>query len=151
MKMQVDIIEIHQRILGKIIKAAESSDFVLCTNLSSEMIRISDYVDFIDGIFIGEFLESLFANINSINAEYIIEETVINNLKNDIINLISILRDTFPLNNTKKIKIYDLITNIRAKTTRLQLESFRGERKRKIGRKIPRIKLPGTTEEIEIG
>lgn len=150
MKRQVDIIEIYQKILGKILKATENSDFGLCTTLSSEMIRISDYVDFIDGIFVGEFLESLFANITSTNAEFIIEETVINNLKNEIINLISILRDSFPINNTKKIEIYDLITNIRAKITRVQLESYRGERKRKIERKIPRIRVP-TTDEIEIG
>lgn len=154
--MQVDIIEIYQKILGKIIKAAENSDFVLCTNLSGEMIRIADYVDFIDGIFLGEFFESLFANINSINADYIIEEAVINNLKNDIINLISILRESLPLDDNKKINIYDLISNIRAKITRLQLESYRGEKKRKIrrniiGESIKRIKLPDMTEEIEIG
>lgn len=150
MKMQVDIIKLYQKSLGKMIKATEILDFALCINLSSEMIRISDYVDFIDGIYVGEFLESLFANISSTNDEFIIEEAVINDLKNEIINLISILRDSFPLDNTKKIKIYDLITNIRAKTTRLQLESYRGERKRRIDRKIPRIKVP-MTNEIEIG
>lgn len=133
--MQVDINDINQKLLGKIIKAMENSDFALCTNLSSEMIRISDYVDFIDGIFFGEFFESLFSNINSINAEYVIEEAVINNLKSDIINLISILRDSIPLDDNNKINIYNLITNIRAKASRLQLESFRGERKRKIRRK----------------
>lgn len=130
--MQVDIIEIYQKILGKIIKAAENSDFALCTNFSSEMIRLSDYVDFMDGIFLGEFFESIFSNINLINNDFVIEEAVINNLKSDIINLISILRESIPLDDNKKIDIYNLMNDIRAKATRLQLESFRGERKRKI-------------------
>ncbi len=151
MKTQVDIIEIYQRLLGKITKALETSNFALCTTLSSEMIRIFDYIDFTDGIFIGEFLESIFMNLNSINADFIIEEDIINNLKNDINNLITVLKNSFPLNNAKKIEIYDLITDVRAKITKLQLESFRGERNRKVGKKIPRIKLPVTDEIVEIG
>jgi len=156
MKTQIDIIEIYQRILGKIIKAVENSDFALCSTLSSEMIRLFDHLDFTDGMFIGEFLESLFSNINSINTEYMIEQTVINNLKIDITNLISVLIDSYPMTNTKKIKIYDLIADIRAKISKLQLESFRGERKRKIIRRIQgepltgRLRLPGISEEIEI-
>lgn len=151
MKTEVDIIEIYQRLLGKIIKAMQDSNFALCTALSSEMIRVFDYLDFTDGIFIGEFLESLFMNIDFLNTKYIIEDTDINNLKNDLNNLIMVLKNSFPLNNAKKIKIYNLISDSRAKVTKLQLESFRGERKRKPEQKAPRIKLPTPDEIIEIG
>lgn len=150
MRTQVDIIEIYQRLLGKITKALESSDFFLCTNLSSEMIRVSDYIDFTDGIFLGEFLESLFMNLKSTNDSFIIEEEIIDNLKNDITNLITALEDSVPMSDAKKIRIYDLITDVRAKTSKLQLESFRGERKRKIDKKMPRFKLPVPDEIVEI-
>lgn len=151
--MIADINTLYHKNLEKITKAVNDSNFSLCINLSNEMIRISDYLDFPDGVFISEYLESLFANINFIDDKFIIEEEIMNDLKKDINDLISILRISFPLDNNKKINLYNLITKIRVKTTRLQLESFRGENKKK--KNIPRApmkifdKFPESIEEIE--
>lgn len=152
--MIADINKLYTKNLEKITKAVNDSNFSLCTQLSSEMIRISDYVDFPDGVFISEYLESLFGNINFIDENFIIEEAIMNDLKKDINDLISILRASFPLDDKKKVNLYDLITKIRMKTTRLQLESFRGENKKKkqsiLGASMKRInKLPDLIEDIE--
>ena len=152
--MIADINKLYTKNLEKITKAVNDSNFSLCTHLSSEMIRISDYVDFPDGVFISEYLESLFGNINFIDENFIIEEAIMNDLKKDINDLISILRASFPLDDKKKVNLYDLITKIRMKTTRLQLESFRGENKKKkqslLGASMKRInKLPDLIEDLE--
>ncbi len=137
--MNVDINKIHQKNLEKITKALDDSNFRLSLNLSSDLIRISDYVDYADGVFIGEFFESLFLNLDHINRQYIIEENTLKNLKEDIINLISIIKNSLSPSGKKKADIYDLMTKIRATATRLQIETARGEKIRKKIKESPEL------------
>jgi hypothetical protein len=129
--MKKDVNEIFQKMFEKITKALGDSNFSACTALSNEMLRIADYSDFADGVFVGEFLESLFMNIDSTYRKYDIDKKIFDNLKEDIVNLLSYVKDSFPQSNEAKVDLYNSMTKVRASVTKLQLESFRGELTRK--------------------
>jgi hypothetical protein len=129
--MLIDISKIYQKNFDKIINGINNSNFSLCANLSGDLIRIADDADFVDGVFISEILESLFINIDRIINNFIIEESIVVDLKNALIDSILILKDSFPVDDNKKINIYDSMSNIRAKISKLQLEAFRGEHEKK--------------------
>jgi len=137
--MNKDINEVFQKILEKIIIALNDSNFSACTALSNEMLRIADYSDFDDAVFVGEFLESLFMNIDSTYRKYVIEEKILNNLKEDIANLLSSVKDSIPQSDEAKVDLYNSMIKVRASVTKLQLASFRGEISKKKNKGIPRF------------
>lgn len=134
--MQINLGEIYQKNLDKIAKASNDSHFNLCAHMSTDMLRVSDYLEFGDGVFMGEFLESLFQNLDFLKSKYVIEDEEFDSLKPDIFKLIQNIKSPFPYDDESKIKIFDLMKNIRAKTTKLQLESIRGEKKRINSKKL---------------
>jgi hypothetical protein len=142
--MNVDMTRICQEKFEKIKNALDESNFDLCTTMSSEMLRVSDYVDFPEGVFVGEFFESLFQNLDYTVKRYHIEDETMNDLKRQINELINKIKSSIP--SKDKSEIYDLMTSVRAKMTRLQLESFRGEKAKRRPKGIP---LPsGMSEEV---
>ena len=53
----------------------EACNFKGCANLSTDLLRASEFANYPEGIFIGEFFESLFSNIRSLNNNYEVEKT----------------------------------------------------------------------------
>lgn len=137
--MNMNINELFQKNLDKITKALNDSNFFACVNLSNEMLRIADYLDFADAVFIGEFFESLFMNLDSTYRKYIIDDKTLNILKEEITNLISKLKSSLPPSDEEKVDLYNSMTKIRATVTKLQLESFRGEVTKKKSRGISKL------------
>lgn len=145
--MIIDTNTFYQNKFEKLINAVGDSKFALCGNLSSDMIRASDYIDFKDGVFISEFFESLFGNIHAANQKCVVDEQIMNDLKEDLINLISSFKDSFPPNDSEIINVYNLMVNVRAMTTKIQVESSNGTYETK---KKSQVKnLPGLSEMIE--
>lgn len=50
------------------------SRFRACSNISSDLIRASEFVEFQEGVFVGEFFETLFSNLGSTIGEFKAED-----------------------------------------------------------------------------
>lgn len=145
--MIIDTNIFYQNKFEKLINAVGDSKFALCGNLSSDMIRASDYIDFKDGVFIGEFFESLFGNIHAANQKYVVDEQMMNDLKEALINLISSFKGSFPPNDSEKINVYNLMVSVRAMTTKIQIKSSNGTYEMK--KKSPMKNMPVLSKMIE--
>ncbi|MCZ7398659.1 MAG: hypothetical protein O8C62_03095 [Candidatus Methanoperedens sp.] len=99
-----------------------NSNFVGCRRLSTELISVADFVDFLDGVLIGEIFESVFMNLDEINDHYEIEKEELMELNELINNILKLLNNSnLNINEKNKTKLYDLLKDVRGKVTRIQL------------------------------
>lgn len=111
--------------LSSIIVQFDMSNFLGCSIISSDILRYSDFVSFADGVMIGEIYESIFANLQDLSKGYEIEKEDLLNLKETISDSIKVIIDSnLDINDEYKIKIYNTLSNLRYKVTRMQLEYF---------------------------
>jgi len=78
--------------LSKIEEALGNSNYSLCSNMATDMLRAYDYIGFSHGVFIGEFFESIFQNLHSVNKMCEVEDAVTNEINEKIKNLIRLLK-----------------------------------------------------------
>lgn len=99
-----------------------TSNFRGCRILSTDLIAVSNFVNFFDGVLIGEILESVFENLNALNDKYEIEKEELMELNELITNIVGLVNNSnLSINEKNKIKLYDLLKDFRFKVTGMQL------------------------------
>jgi hypothetical protein len=122
----VDFVEKFRERVGTLQGFLVSANFKACANLSTDLLRVSDFASFPEGIFIGEFLESLFSNIRSLNARYDIEKDDIQKIQEATSPCINFVSSNIPFSNkNKKAEFYDLMVKARSTVTGIQIVYFR--------------------------
>lgn len=128
--------------LGTLHDHLEKTNFRVCENISTDLTRTSEFVGFAEGVFIGEFLESLFDNLNHVTRSFEVEQEEIEPIKNEIDNLIRLINES--ISNTEvnfKSRLYDKMVSVRYLVTKFQVKGYR-ETKRKKGSLPEGIPIP---------
>jgi len=141
----LNFIERFKEKLDSIKRNSDQSRFQACSNISTDMIRTSEFVGYPEGIFIGEFFESLFSNVVGVVSAFNIKEEETSLVKKEIDELIELLTKSLPTDNVNvKSETYDKMVKVRNLVTELQIRSFR-EGVRKKGKRgeplFPRISV----------
>ena len=107
-------------------------NFRACSNASTDLIRASEFVGYSEGVFIGEFFESLFNNLASVTYRFKVEKDVIESIKNEILKLVQLIKKSIPTKDVSvKSELYDTMVKMRYVVTAFQIKNFReGERKK---------------------
>jgi len=130
--LDLDFMAKFKENLGSILKHLGESNFRACSNVSTDLIRTSEFVGFPEGVLVGEIFESLFDNIQGVYRMFDVDEKEISDLKEEITTLIEFLIREFPFSsNEAKATFYEKIVGVRYKATQFQVKYFREERKRK--------------------
>ena len=132
--MALDFVDRYKEKLNSLYGMLAKSKFSVCENISSDFIRTSEFIGFPEGVFVGEFFEMLFSNMNNVYHDFKVNETEVESIKKEIGNLIQFLISNFPTENPNdKARVYDLMVGTRNAVTEFQVRSYReGERKRRI-------------------
>lgn len=127
----MDYIEKFKERLDALNKYSADSNFSACSNISTDLIRVSDFMSFSEGVFIGEFFESMFENLRYVVDNFEFKPEEIEPIKSEIVNLVGLLRESIPTADERtKSHVYDTLAKVRSKVTNFQVSSHR-ERKRK--------------------
>lgn len=104
------------------------TEYLFCAKMSTDLIEFSDFSGFDVGVFIGEFLEALFLNLNQLNSEYDIDDKTIEKNNKYVLELIKIIKTSFPINNDKKkAEIFEKMKKCRSSVSNLQFMCWRDE------------------------
>lgn len=126
MLVAVDIIQKYKESLRRIRNNLASTNTAGCMHNSSDLTHVSDFVDFDEGVLIGEFLESIFDNFDDVIKLYNYKKEEIEPVKNKIGLLIKFLESNFPpKDNKSKAELYDILVSTRFQVTKLQVTFMR--------------------------
>ena len=129
----MDYIEKFKEGLERLRKSLAGSNFRGCLNNSTDLTRTSEFVDFDEGVLIGEFFENLFDNLYDVVQLYEYKKEELEPLKKEIDTVIQFIQTAIPSGNSQtKARIYDAMIKARYISTKFQVQSYR-ERKHKKG------------------
>lgn len=104
----------------------ETRNFKGCANLSTDLLRTSEFANYPEGIFIGEFFESLFSNIRLLNNNYKLDSLDLESIQQVILPVIQYSQANIPITtDDKKARFYDLMLNARSAVTEMQIMYYR--------------------------
>lgn len=111
--------------LSKIPLQYNNSNFIGCRRLSTDIIAVSNFVEFFDGVLIGEIFESIFENLDDLNDRYEIEKEDLMELNELITKIVMLFNNSnLNINEKNKTKLYDLLKDFRFKVTSMQLNYY---------------------------
>jgi hypothetical protein len=143
----MDFVEKFRERVGTLRDYFIDSNFKACGNLSTDLIRSSEFASYSEGIFIGEFLESLFDNIRMLNSRFDVSDKDSEKIKTIVIPVIEYIQANIPLSNVEKKAIFfDLLLKARCTVTETIIEYYRAKKMSKPS--IPPMPFP-TSVEIE--
>lgn len=140
----MDLFEKFREKLEYLKENSSRSRFQACENMSTDIIRTSEFVGYPEGVFVGEFFESLFSNINSVLNFFNVKEEDIRPIQKEIEELIELFSTSLSSNDVNvKSALYDKIVRVRYLVTEFQIRNYReGTRKKRIRpESIPRITI----------
>jgi hypothetical protein len=115
----VDIIQKYKEALSRIRDALAGNNTLACVNNSEDLTHYSSFLDFDEGVFIGEFLEGILGDFDSMVQLYEHEKEEIEPTKAKIGLLIKFLQTHFPPKDDKaKAELYDILVSTRSYVTR---------------------------------
>jgi hypothetical protein len=145
---QLDFIEKFRDRVGTLRGFLVNANFKACANLSTDLLRASEFASYSEGLFIGEFFESLFTNIRQLETRYEIGKEDIERIQGATLPVVEFIQANMPLSSRKKkADFYDLILKARCVVTETQITYFREKpvkRSQTIG-----LPPPISVEEIE--
>ena len=110
-------------------------NFHACMNFGSDLLRHSEFIKYKEGVFIGEIIENLFGNIQSLNDVFGLKQEDITDMLNEIYPLLDFLeKNLLQEDKDKKIELYNLLINARYAVTEKQITYFREQKPNKINR-----------------
>lgn len=122
----IDFIEKFKNGIKSIEDALLKGNYRACKSYSSDMLRASDIADFPEGVFIGEFLESLFTNLDGLENRYELDPSVKEEMNEGIIPTLTSLQELIPAQDLdSKSKIYEQLIVSRYLVTKFQLKYWR--------------------------
>ena len=97
-----------------------------CLNNCTDLTHISDFVDFDEGVFLGEVLEGIFDNFDDMVSLYVFKKEELEPLKKVLDELLTYLEKTFPPKSEKaKAELYERLVSARCYVTKVQVASMR--------------------------
>lgn len=100
-----------------------------CFNNSIDLTRMSDFVGFNEGVFIGEVFEGIFKNFREMIRLFEYKKEEIEPIKTELNNLINFVEEKIPSQNDKtKAELYDAMVKARCCVTHLQIQFMREKR-----------------------
>jgi len=101
-------------------------NFQACENMSTDILRASEFVNFSEGVFIGEFFEALFTNVKLLTSAFNIEKKDIERIQASIIPIVDFIKANMPIAGAdKKAQFYDLLLTARYLVTEIQISYWR--------------------------
>jgi hypothetical protein len=115
----VDVIQKYKETLSRIRGDVADNNTTGCTNNSLDLTHYSDFLDFDEGVFIGEILEGILDDFDAMVTLYEHTKREIEPVKTKINLLIDFLQTHFPPKNDKtKAKLYDILVSTRSYITK---------------------------------
>lgn len=145
--MRLDFIEKFRDRVGALKVFLMNANLKACVNLSTDLLRTSEFASYSEGIFIGEFFESLFNNIRSLEQRFELDKNDMTKIQEATIPAIEFAQANIPLNSRdKKATLYELLEKARCTVTETQITYYREKPVKKLSMHYPpRIEV----EEIE--
>ena len=126
MNKNLGFIEQFKKRLEGLIEVLSKSKFHTCSNISSDLIRASEFADYEEGVFIGEFFESVFDNILSARDNFRTDKNEVEFVKKEITNLIKLFIKSIPTKGSSaKSDLYEGIVRVRYFASKFQIKYFR--------------------------
>ncbi len=144
--MEPEIIEKYKNRFSSLEEILRESNFAGASNISTEIIRVSEFLDIPELVFIGEFFESLFDNLKEIDMLFDFDQEIKNELNTKILSSINIIRSSIPFEEPAiKATLFDNLVKLRSDVTKIQIK-YGTLMKRK--KEIPRLKELSKITEI---
>jgi hypothetical protein len=108
----VEVVQKYKEALSRIRGDVADNNTTGCINNSTDLTHYSDFLDFNEGVFIGEILEGIFDDFDSMVTAYEHTKREIEPIKTKINSLIDFLQTHFPPKNDEaKAKLYDILVS----------------------------------------
>lgn len=117
-----DVRQVYESEISKMINQADNENYTACTKLSTGLIRLSSMVDFEDGIFIAEVLESTFIQLKRLIDTYEVTDIDRAMLKESSLKCLKTLPDnivSFKIEN-----VYEQLRDFRKQVTVAQFKYY---------------------------
>ena len=115
----VDITRKYKEALSRIRDDLTDNNTMACVNNSEDLTHYSSFLDFDEGVFIGELLEEILDDFDDMVKMYEHKKEEIEPTKTKIDLLIKFLQTHFPPKNDKaKVELYDILVSTRSYVTR---------------------------------
>jgi hypothetical protein len=117
--------------LNEINKYVKEKNFETCKKLSLDLVRLSYFLDFDDGIFFSEFIDNIFDDLMTLGKDYVLEEKDAQEIIDTIMKFINTLKESLPqLKNIREI--YELLRATQDLTTKAYFKYTRRYEKKTI-------------------
>jgi hypothetical protein len=117
--VSAEVIQKYKEALSRIRGDLAGDNTTGCSNNSTDLTHFSDFLDFDEGVFIGEILEGILDDFDSMVKIYEHTKREIEPTKTKINLLIDFLQTHFPPKNDEtKAKLYDILVSTRSYVTR---------------------------------
>jgi hypothetical protein len=123
--MSEEVIKKYKEYLGEISKYLKECNFRACNRLAVDLIRLSYYFDFSDGIFFAEYMENIFDNLRELNRDYELDKEDINEIIDKNAIFLNTLKESISQLSKNINKIYELMRDARVSVTNLQFKYSR--------------------------
>jgi hypothetical protein len=118
------IVEKFKENLSEVNKCLKEKNFRACNNLTLDLIRLSYYFDFADGVFFSECMNNIFDDVLRLYGDYGLDEKDTQEIIDTNVKLINALKEALPqLKNIKEI--YELLRDARNVVTRAHFKYSR--------------------------
>lgn len=115
----VDITQKYKEALSRMRDYLTDNNTMACVNNSQDLTHYSSFLDFDEGVFVGEFLEGILDDFDSMVKMFEHKKEEIEPTKTKIGSLIKFLQTYFPPKNDKaKAELYDILVSTRSYVTR---------------------------------
>jgi hypothetical protein len=122
----LDFIEAYKSKIPTLRALLAESNFSACSNFGSDLLRAADLVKYEEGVFVGEFFETLFNNLSALNYSYDLKKDDIEKIQKAVNPVFDFLENNMPITDKdKKAEFYSLLVNARYVVTESQLIYFR--------------------------
>lgn len=117
--MDQGIVEKFGNLFSNLKDTLKEPNYVGSAKLSTDLTRVSAFLDVPEFIFIGEFFEWLFINLRGI----VLDERIRVQLNDQILSLINELENANPPFDEKfKLNLFDKMVKLRSNATRIQVK-----------------------------
>ena len=131
------IVKFRDRV-GTLKNFLSNENFKACSNLSTDLIRASEFAGFSEGIFVGEIFEAIFTNFRQMAMRFELDKNDVAKIQEVTIPVIDFVQSNFPLNSKdKRATLFELLLKARCTATEIQIMYFREKPLKKPPRSYP--------------
>ena len=132
--MSEELIKKYKEYLDEISKYLKQGNFRTCNRLTIDLVRLSYFFNFSDGIFFAECMETIFDNLEDLDVNYELDKKDHDEVINKNIIFLNTLKESIPQLSKNINKLCELIRDARVSVTNLQFKYTRTQ--------IPKRKFP---------